>query len=233
MTLPLLTQTNVIIALSSPLADADQGLAAYFHEHLTPLFVAVLRAICQLGSSEWIGIVLFLGVFFFAWKRWWPSLTTMILAIPCGMLLNELLKVIAQRPRPYAEGPFVDWSGYSFASGHTIGATLLYGQILLFVMPMLKSRTSRALAISLATVVVLLVGFGRIALGAHYLTDVLAAMFFGVFWLTICFFAMKPLHRKLAVPEIIPNVVVAPEPAIALIPVPAVETTEPAPVLAR
>ena len=58
-------------------------------------------------------------------------------------------------------------------------------------------------------------------------------IFIGILWLTICFFAMKPLHRKVPIPEIIPNVVVAPEPAMALIPVPAVETTEPAPVLAR
>lgn len=233
MTLSHLTQNHSIVALSNPLANADQGLATWFHEHLTPFLVAVLRAICQLGSGEWIGIVLFAGLLFFAWKRLWPSLTTMILAIPCGMLLNELLKVLIQRPRPYTQGEFVDWSGYSFASGHTIGATLLYGQILLFVIPMLKSRASRTLAILSATVVVLLVGFGRIALGAHYFTDVLAAIFFGVLWLTICFFAMKPLHRKVPVPEIIPNVVIAPEPAMALIPVPAAETPEPATVLLR
>ena len=40
--------------------------------------------------------------------------------------------------RPFVEWPFADWSGYSFASGHTIGATLLYGQLLLFVLPLLK-----------------------------------------------------------------------------------------------
>jgi membrane-associated phospholipid phosphatase len=33
----------------------------------------------------------------------------------------------------------VDWSGYSFASGHTIAATLLYGQLLLFLLPLLKN----------------------------------------------------------------------------------------------
>jgi undecaprenyl-diphosphatase len=139
--------------------------------------------------------------------------------------LNELLKVVVQRPRPYTQGGFVDWSGISFASGHTIGATLLYGQILLFVIPMLKSRASRTLAILSATVVVLLVGFGRIALGAHYFTDVLAAIFFfpfGVLWLTICFFAMKPLHRRGRCRKSL----IAPDPAMALIPVPVAETTE-------
>jgi membrane-associated phospholipid phosphatase len=41
-----------------------------------------------------------------------------------------------------------------------------------------------------------LVGFSRIALGAHYLTDVLAAIFFGVLWLTFCLFAGKPMRRN-------------------------------------
>src|SRR5204863_7613033 len=125
------------------------------------------------GSSEWIGSALFFAVLFFVWKKWWPSLVTLIVAVPGGMLLNELLKVLVHRPRPFLAGPFVDWSGYSFASGHTIGATLLYGQLALFLVPAIKGRRWRRLAISSAVVIVLLVGFSRIALGAHYLSDVL------------------------------------------------------------
>jgi undecaprenyl-diphosphatase len=33
---------------------------------------------------------------------------------------------------------------------------------------------------------VLLVGFSRTALGAHFLTDVLAAIFLGITWLILC-----------------------------------------------
>jgi undecaprenyl-diphosphatase len=74
----------------------------------------------------------------------------------------------------------VDWSGYSFASGHTIGATLLYGQLLLFVVPALKARYWRLLSIFSAVLLVVLVGFSRIALGAHFVTDVLAGIIFGI-----------------------------------------------------
>lgn len=93
----------------------------------------------------------------------------------------------------FLDGQFVDWSGYSFASGHTIGATLLYGQLLLFVLPALKGRHWRLLSILSAISLVALVGFSRIALGAHFLTDVLAAVFFGIIWLTFCLFATKPM----------------------------------------
>jgi membrane-associated phospholipid phosphatase len=111
------------------------------------------------------------------------------------MLLNEWLKVLVHRNRPFVDGPFVDWSGYSFASGHTIGATLLYGQLLLFVLPALKERHWRLLSIFSAISLVLLVGFSRIALGAHFLTDVLAAVLFGIIWLAFCVALRKPMQR--------------------------------------
>src|SRR5438046_7639511 len=112
------------------------------------------------------------------------------------MLMNELLKILVHRPRPYLEGPFVDWSGYSFASGHTIAATLLYGQLLLFILPALKARHWRLLSIFSAVSLVALVGFSRIALGAHFLTDVLAAIIFGIIWLVFCLALARPLQRS-------------------------------------
>ena len=69
----------------------------------------------------------------------------------------------------------MDWSGYSFASGHTIGATLLYGHLAFFILPALKARHWRVLSVFSAAPLVGLVGFSRIALAAHFLTDVLAA----------------------------------------------------------
>ena len=40
-----------------------------------------------------------------------------------------------------------------------------------------------------------LVGFSRIALGAHYLSDVIAAIFLGVLWLMICALLLRPIRR--------------------------------------
>jgi membrane-associated phospholipid phosphatase len=182
--------------MMNPLAGPDHQFAVWFHAHLTNTFVAILRAFCEPGSSEWIGVVLFFVALFFVWKRWWPSLVTLIVAVPGGMMLNELLKVLVHRPRPFVTGQFVDWSGYSFASGHTIGATLLYGQLALFIVPSIKDRRWRALTISGVVLIVLLVGFGRIALGAHYLTDVLAGIVFGMLWLALCLIAGKPMRRN-------------------------------------
>jgi membrane-associated phospholipid phosphatase len=205
------------LALANPLAGIDHGVALWFHAHLTPTFVSVLRGITEFGSSEWIAIVLSIAVLFFVFKRWWPSLLMTVVAIPGGMLLNEWVKILVHRHRPFGDGWFVDWSGYSFASGHTIGATLLYGQIALFLIPLIKSRGGRVLVFSAATFVIVLVGFSRIALGAHYLTDVLAGMFLGTSWLTLCVLVSRPLQRAL-VPPVIADVL--PDATAELVPVP-------------
>jgi undecaprenyl-diphosphatase len=76
-----------------------------------------------------------------------------------------------------------------------LGATLLYGQLLLFALPLLKARDWRFLCIVSTMTLVLLVGFSRIALGAHFLTDVLSATFFGIVWLILCRVFGRPLHR--------------------------------------
>jgi membrane-associated phospholipid phosphatase len=56
-------------------------------------------------------------------------------------------------------------------------------------------------------------GFSRIALGAHFLSDVIAAIFLGVIWLIICTFLLKPMRRRMVVSVAV--VVEEPRPATA------------------
>src|SRR5438477_5636997 len=109
----MLLQNSMGFAIANPLAGPDHALAVWFHGHLTRTFVSVLRAFTEFGSGEWIGAVLFFVALYFVWKKWWLSLVTLIVAVPGGMLLNEWVKVLVHRQRPFTDGPFVDWSGYS------------------------------------------------------------------------------------------------------------------------
>src|SRR5205814_10066707 len=90
-------------------------------------------------------------------------------------------------------------------------ATLLYGQLALFIMPAMKARHWRRLTVASAALLIALVGFSRIALGAHFLTDVLAAIVFGILWLAFCLFAGKPMRRSVV---LTPGVPIVSEPAL-------------------
>jgi hypothetical protein len=93
----------------------------------------------------------------------------------------------------------------------------------------MKARHWRTLTVFSAALLIALVGFSRIALGAHYLTDVIAAMFFGSLWLAFCLFAGKPMRKTT-----LPDPVAATLPVVGevgLVPVPVTQTKEPAQVI--
>ena len=64
-------------------------------------------------------------------------------------------------------------SGYSFPSGHALNSFLCVGILILVFLPVLRPA-GRRLAYAVGAALVLLTGFDRVALGVHYVSDVLA-----------------------------------------------------------
>lgn len=89
-----------------------------------------------------------------------------------------LLKGILKRERPdslYARGMRI--KSFSFPSGHALGTLVLYGYIAALVCVFAPQFTLPALLACGA--VVLLTGFARVYLGAHYVGDVLGGWLLG------------------------------------------------------
>ena len=129
-------------------------------------------------------------------ERYW--LLALTLTIPGGMALNVLLKHSFQRPRPAFEAPLLELSTYSFPSGHTAGATLFYGFMAAYLLLRVVSWRGRLAVVAGATMMVLLVGASRVYLGAHYPTDILAAMCSGLAWLAVCITGVSTFRRRRA-----------------------------------
>jgi undecaprenyl-diphosphatase len=195
------TQTGHFILASFAFTATDHQLATWFHARLNGTTGPVLQAISFAAGPALMFNVLVSGVLFLAWKRRWHALASLVLTVPCGVLAGEALKLIVRRQRPYLVGPFVDWVGYSFPSGHAISATLLYGFLAVCLWRVIEGRHWRAVTVFVASVLALAVGFSRIALGAHYLTDVVAGTIFGGLWLTVCTTGMGVLRRRFDVAD--------------------------------
>jgi undecaprenyl-diphosphatase len=141
--------------------------------------------------------VMTLAISAYLWiKRLRVWVLTLMLAVFGGMLLNALLKYVFVRQRPQLVDPLLTLTTYSFPSGHTLAATVFYGTLCALIVSRAHHWRWRLPALALAAFMVLLVGFSRIYLGAHYLSDVLAAIAEGLAWLAFCFVAVGEWSRR-------------------------------------
>ncbi|MFD1935060.1 MULTISPECIES: phosphatase PAP2 family protein [Nonomuraea] len=101
-----------------------------------------------------------------------------VTTVTVGGLLALVLKIVIARARPHLPDPVALAPGDSFPSGHTVNVTLGAGVIVLLLLPML-SRKGRRVAWAVACFLVLSIGYTRIALGVHWVSDVLAGIVLG------------------------------------------------------
>lgn len=186
------------VVTGDPLVAVDRVITHWFQRHsaagVTRWMVLVTDAHDAVPVSA-LGLAL---AFYFAWRRDWYWLLTLVLVLPGGMLLNLLLKQIFQRGRPILDEPLLGLASYSFPSGHVTGATLLYGVLAVFLARETPKPGRRLTLYAMAGVMVLFVAITRVYLGAHYFSDVVAAAAWGTAWLVLCLVLVGELRRRAA-----------------------------------
>jgi undecaprenyl-diphosphatase len=146
------------------------------------------------------GICILTGLFalYLLWRRDRYWVLALVLAVPGGMLLNVLMKYAFHRERPRFDDPLVTLSTFSFPSGHTAAATVFYGVLAAYLLVHVRSAGARLAVLGTALFLIVLVAFSRMYLGAHFLSDVLAAVAEGIAWLSLCLMATATLQRRRA-----------------------------------
>jgi len=161
-------------------------------------------------SAPLLVVVVALGLAaYFAIRRLWGYLLMLALALGLGSALLYALKLIFDRARPIA-GTAYDAHGASFPSGHSFTALVLYGLLAYFVWQITTKAWARTLAVVFAVAATLGVGFSRLYLGVHWLTDVLGGYAAGVAWLMfsiaiVRFFEARREHHEATAPPLHPE----------------------------
>ena len=184
------------VAEQEGVAAFDLQVSNWMHANAREPYTSFMWLLTHLHSVAGMSVLVALAALFF-WRkeaRYW--LLALALAVPGGMLLNVALKHIYQRARPVFEEPMLSLPTYSFPSGHTVAATLFWGLLASYaVVSAQRWRTRTALA-CLAVLMAVLTATSRIYLGAHYPSDVLAAMAEGCGWLAVCITGCSTLRRR-------------------------------------
>ena len=111
----------------------------------------------------------------------------LVAASVLGHGLGKALKVIIARPRPPADLVRVieQTDGHSFPSGHVMFYVLFLGVLTVLLLPTIRPTLARRLVLGGLVVVLIVIGFSRIYLGVHWLSDVVAGYAFGLAVVTL------------------------------------------------
>jgi membrane-associated phospholipid phosphatase len=179
-----------------PLTVADAQLSTWLHSHGSPSLTSAMFVATSFGSTATVTCVAVALGLYLLWRRRFYWLAAVATSVAGGALLNRFLKYAFHRPRPHFDDPILKLTSYSFPSGHTMMATVLYGVVAAYLLAKIPDWRWRVLIIISASLLIALVGFSRIYLGAHYLSDVLGAMAEGLAWLSLCLTVVYSIWRQ-------------------------------------
>ncbi len=159
------------------------GMDLFFHEFMltlrNPLADYPMAALASLGDAEVLVPAATLALLYLLWRKRWMAAAHWLAALAFGLALTALLGAAVDIPKP----PSVS-SGFGFPSIAVTMTTITFGFFAVLIARELPGR-NRVWPYLLSAVVVALIGFSRLYLGAHWLSDVVGGMLFGIVWLLI------------------------------------------------
>ncbi len=182
----------------APLAGLDGDVAADLNAWVSesPRAVTVLSAITNLAGTE-AAILIFTLATLFLLVRGQRRLAAFTATAGLGLpLLGPLTKALVDRARPVVDSPVVDTpSNASFPSGHSLTGMVTFGVLLLLALPGVRRR-ARPWLIAGTVLLVVAIGFTRLALGVHFVSDVLAGWALGAGWLAVTVAAFRVWQHR-------------------------------------
>ncbi|HHW4679124.1 MAG TPA: VTT domain-containing protein [Xylella sp.] len=152
---------NMMLALRNPLADYP------------------MTALASLGDWHILLPAVAVTMVYFAWYKRWMPLLHWLAALGFGLTLTWLLGKTMHVIQPPSAS-----SGFGFPSVAVTMLTITFGFFAVLIARELPGR-NRVWPYIVSGTVTSLIGFARLYLGAHWLSDVVGGMLFGIFWLLV------------------------------------------------
>ena len=173
----------------------DTAVLRWLGARHTPALTTIMTEVTPLGTG--IVVLTVVGITTaFLWHTEHKHSARMLLAATAGnILLNNVLKLFFDRARPSVFEWGTHAASSSFPSGHAMSATVVYGTVAYLLARLQKHGWARAITLSLAVIMIVLICLTRLYLGVHYPSDVLGGIIVGLAWSGFC---MATLEASLA-----------------------------------
>ena len=172
-----------------PIVRWDLEFSRWLHVHSNSTLVSLFKVV-TLGGNVAVLALLTLAIAFLLVRRRAFNEAALLCAAAIGIeVLNGGLKLLFHRPRP--ELAFVHLDTYSFPSGHAAGSAAIYA-VIFYLLAISRGRVALAVGY---VILVGVIGFSRLYLEAHYLSDVLAGTALGIAWASGCLFVYEARGR--------------------------------------
>jgi undecaprenyl-diphosphatase len=180
------------VVTGDPLVSFDKAVFQLLQSLRTSWGDSVMIGLTELGDTAVVVPVTIAVLLWFLWKRAWRTSAYFLAAVGAASIFNTIIKVAVHRARP-VDDLYAGWSNFSFPSGHSTENAVLYGFLAFLVCRRMPSARRIPVAFA-AAVLIILIGFSRVYLGAHWFSDVAGGLAFAVTWLTLLSIAY--LHHR-------------------------------------
>ncbi len=168
---------------SDPVVAADIRIANLFFVFRSDVLTTIFTWITQLGKNVVILVFTLVSVALLWLRQKRHCILPLFIAVTGSAAFTYLGKLAFHRPRPemavYAEHLF------SFPSGHAAIAVTFYGFVGYLFMRFSQSWNRKVNIFFTTILIVIAIGFSRVYLGAHYVSDVWSGYLVGAMWLII------------------------------------------------
>ncbi|TWI06156.1 membrane protein DedA with SNARE-associated domain [Luteimonas cucumeris] len=165
-----------LLARGGPLA-IDRSIYDAMSLLRNPLADQLMASLASIGDAQVLVPASVVALAWLLWRKRWMAAAHWLGALVFGLALTALLGAVVDMPRP-PTAP----SGFGFPSIAVTMTTITLGFFAVLIARELPGRR-RVWPYLLSGVVVTLLGFARLYLGAHWLSDIAGGMLFGVAWL--------------------------------------------------
>jgi undecaprenyl-diphosphatase len=196
----------------------DESVLRWIGQRQVPWVESALVEITMLGTGVVVLMVVGVAGLFLWLTKHRYSTVLLLVATLGGIVINNVMKLYFDRPRPQV----FEWGTHamssSFPSGHSMSAVIVYTTVAYLAARLQKQRWARWATMFVALVVIALIGFSRMYLGVHYPSDVAAGAVVGLAWTGFCMATLEAIQKfavrsRVVREEVRPNEEPPPAPA--------------------